>query len=362
LRFDDLEEIAFEKEAGLFGLGFRAASSLGAPLAKGLEYGAAGLGFAGRAVGAVAKPLMYVPQQIARGANALGLLGAKAAVGAGMGVAGVGAGAATAVGRAAVQGVALPAARFAAGRFAKAPVGTTLGALGAYGSAKSVGNTLSGARYDAAINNPALSTAPDHFGTAKYNPFNKFGEAPMSSVPKFDDLEKVAEMSLTARGTLPNMLTEKLLFPMVAQMAAPVMQMFGHRIAAKMFSPQALAHSEEIHGKAMAEYESKQQIGKLDAQKKEHEVRPKMNEVFENLRKQDKVLAEAYRDPTLKNVMHNTMETVYAFAPDVAKDHRTLQSVLREAITAPEGGLSFQTAKQLAEAQKFISESKGSKR
>jgi len=362
VRFDDLEKIAFEKDAGWFTTPLSLASKLGKPagnlIGAGVEGVGAGLGKLWNAAG----PLRGAANMVGSAIN-YGALGTAKALsiplraGAGLAIGGLASGA-----NMAIRGGVLPAGRMLARQFGRAPVNTSLGLIGAYGSAQNIGHVLSGDAYHAARSSPYISTAPSAFGTAKYNPFNKLSEEAMPL--RMHDLEKIAEGgSLTTKGTVTNMLTEKLLFPMITQMAAPVLQMIGHRAAAKMFSPQALAHAEEIHGKALAEYEGKEQVKKLEAQKKERDVRPKMYDVFENLRKQDDVIAEAYKDPHLKNMMHQTMETVYAFAPDVAKDHRTMQSVIRNALTTgPNGGLDFQTAKQLAETQKFISESRGGKK
>ena len=358
MRFSDLEKLAFEKEAGLVSSVFNAGASLATPIKKTLG----GIRAIAGAVGDAAEYATRWPRA-ALGAGAdfvnKGLMsGARLGVGAGLTGASAAAGVATGVGHGLLEGAALPAARWGAGRFAKAPISTTLGAVGAYGSAKHVGDVIGGDVYNSHRMNPYLSTPSASFGTEKFNPLSKFSEEHMATntrVPRMHELEKLAGPSLTKM----QLVAEKMAIPAALAVMAPIFGMMGERAVHHMFTPETRMDAEGLKAKNMAEYEGKELVKKLEAAKKERETRPKMNDIFAAIRKNDKVIHEAYQDPHLKGVLHNTMETVYAFAPDVAKDHRTMQSVLREAITAPDGGLSFQTAKQLAETQKYISESRG---
>ena len=94
---------------------------------------------------------------------------------------------------------------------------------------------------------------------------------------------------------------------------------------------------------------------------REKYTRPEMMGIYENLRKHDDVIGQAHGDAKLKETMHNTLDTVYSFAPAIATNKAALRSILREAATSPEGGLSFQTIKHIADAQKTIVGGEGKK-
>ena len=74
--------------------------------------------------------------------------------------------------------------------------------------------------------------------------------------------------------------------------------------------------------------------------------------------KSDPTLMSAFKDKKSRKIMDQTANAVYDFSPSLAKNERAMQSILTEAVTSPEGGLSFQTLKSLAETQKFINQNK----
>ena len=114
--------------------------------------------------------------------------------------------------------------------------------------------------------------------------------------------------------------------------------------------------STKIRMKALAEFDAAQTVKALDKHLRDKANIPQMEDVVSRLKRTDPVLADAARDPRLRAVMDKTIQSVYSFAPDLAKDDRAMQSILTEAVSSPEGGLSFQTIRSLAETQKFLSQ------
>jgi hypothetical protein len=84
---------------------------------------------------------------------------------------------------------------------------------------------------------------------------------------------------------------------------------------------------------------------------------PAREAILNTLKTEDPLIGAAMVDPTQKKIIDDTMTTLKAFAPTLSLNKNTVKSVLREALTSPEGGMSYQTIKQLAETQKSVSES-----
>ena len=61
--------------------------------------------------------------------------------------------------------------------------------------------------------------------------------------------------------------------------------------------------------------------------------------------------------PATQQIIQDTIQTVKTFSPALALDKNTLKSVIREALISPEGGLSYQTIRQLADTQRSIASS-----
>ena len=143
---------------------------------------------------------------------------------------------------------------------------------------------------------------------------------------------------------------------LLAKALGPTAQTFGEKIQKKVFST-----SDRVNAPDEMEKARVTALGDLYARREIKTIKtktdsPKISDVLAHIKSTDPFLGEAARDPKLKGVMQQTMNTVYTFAPDIAKDHRAMQSILTEAVTSPDGGLSFQTVKSLAETQRFINQ------
>ena len=106
---------------------------------------------------------------------------------------------------------------------------------------------------------------------------------------------------------------------------------------------------------AIGKFEADRYIDSLESKHKERAELPKAQHVLTSLRSHDPLIGQAYKNPAMKQVIDQTANAVYSFAPNVAKNDRAMQSILTEALTSPEGGLSFQTIKSLAETQSKLS-------
>ena len=75
------------------------------------------------------------------------------------------------------------------------------------------------------------------------------------------------------------------------------------------------------------------------------------------LKKEDPVIRAGLSAQSGSNIIDDTLKTVTTFAPTLVTDKKTTQAILREALTSPYGGLSYQTIQQLSQTQKTINES-----
>ena len=181
-----------------------------------------------------------------------------------------------------------------------------------------------------------------------------------------EQMEKTFSVNLPSMGEL-----EKLAFwgpaltGIFGGLVSPVMNTIGTKIQNKMFGTTggaaALDEYSRQRAKTLAKLEAVNQLQAAELERTRKQVAPQMVAMYNVLKKEDKDIGAAAKDTQLQSVMHHTMNTVSTFAPSIATDPRALQSVLREAISSPEGGLSFQTIKHLSETQKFINESRSKK-
>jgi hypothetical protein len=85
-----------------------------------------------------------------------------------------------------------------------------------------------------------------------------------------------------------------------------------------------------------------------------NELAPARAAIVKALEKEDSIIAKGMATDQGKKVVKDSLDTLSTFAPSLAVDKKTVQSVLREALTSPEGGLSYQTIKQIADTQNSI--------
>lgn len=82
--------------------------------------------------------------------------------------------------------------------------------------------------------------------------------------------------------------------------------------------------------------------------------------ILSALKKEDPIIGRGLASATGDRIVTDAMKTVNTFAPTLATDKNTMKAVLREALTSPDAGLSYQTIKQLADTQRSINESSDS--
>lgn len=241
-----------------------------------------------------------------------------------------------------------------------------------YSQKDNIKDQLSGKRYQRLVSPGTADGMPyeqsydQQFGR-RIDPFQYSGIQQMEKtfserLPSMSQLEKLAGVesgfpwSKVGLGVLGGIGTG---------LAMPTLQTLGQKIQRKLFGAtgtgEAISEYNKARAKTLAQMEAIHDLRNEDVSNKKKNVLPAMNSIYDALRTSDKEIREAHKDTELRNVMHHTMNTVSGFAPDIATDPRALQSILREAVSSPEGGLSFQTIKQLSETQKFINEARNKK-
>jgi len=331
----DLEKLAFEKDAS----GFDATMRLFDPVVKG---GIRGL--------------------------EMGVSGASKVVGAGL--KGVG------------HALKIPAGIIGK-RMERQPIGTLAKAGLVAASVPGVYSLSNYDNYAHHMDNPVRATSPEMFGRSNWaHSMDNFAEdrsmprSPMSELAKEAGLEKEAFIGSglrwlgeKARSTgfggaefLPKIVLAAGGAGLMAKALGPTAQTFGEKIQKKVFAPSDRINAEDEMEKArvnaLGDLYAKREVKTMDSKFKAKADGPQISDVLSHIKRNDPFLGDAAQDPKLKSVMQQTMNTVYTFAPDVAKDHRAMQSILTEAVTSPDGGLSFQTVKSLAETQRFINQGK----
>jgi hypothetical protein len=368
VRLKELEKIAFDKEAGrglnlLYGAGSLAGRALGLPVTG--------------AVNALKGVAKVTPEALKRAPGTLinSTLGALASGGTsvattvGGGALAAGGGLAGGIAREIGGGVVMPALRGIGGALQKNPISTSGKLLFGGMMVPEVANNFSGSRYFPRMARPTEQTLSADFGrkmdpTAWLEKRNE--EEPMTYGrlrKPLSELEKTAA-KIPPPATIADQAMKVTGMIGLSALFGPTIKTLGEKMQKKVFGVSDRLNAEDeiqkARLKALGEFMASEEVKEQKRKAKEKNVLPAMNVVLDHLKKNDKHISEAWKDPTLKAVINQTAHTVYSFAPDVSRDPRAMRSILREAVTSPDGGLSFQTVKQIAETQKFISEGKKS--
>lgn len=279
------------------------------------------------------------------------------------------------------------------GAFAlKRPVATTLAVASTGLSLPAIARKYKGVDLNEQINKQVDPNLIQNFGMQKMNEFeeakknyndfkkeagifNTLGSTLSSGLSGFKKLftgegkDIGTQQGLTMLGlaSLPT-----IVFPQVSNIISPSTKVLGETLA-DTFIPESrrlgLSDLETIEeAKARAKLIGTQNAESLIAERdkaldllKEREVLSPLREnVLNQLQSEDPVIAKGMKDVKGTRIINDTISTVKLFAPTLTTDKKTMQSILREALTSAEGGLSYQTIKQLADTQKSITESSSS--
>ena len=204
------------------------------------------------AVTAPISPVLTGASNIASEAMTIGGKGALTGAGA---AGAVGLGMAHSIGSGVMKGVVAPTAGMIGRRFQKAPIGTSLNALAAYGAAGSVAPHLMGQTYASKLQGVNAHN-PQGFMRKKFNPsvaledsfLNRTGEEKMKPL-RMRDFEKAAGFTKTAVfGLTKDDATKMLLIPAilggVGAIAAPAFQNVGEKLRKKLFGAQDVMDEE----------------------------------------------------------------------------------------------------------------------
>jgi len=303
--------------------------------------GAAGLG--ARAAGKVLDKALWLP------GKALGL-GAKTVGAVGTGLGGLAAGAAVPIASGTTKALS-PFAKGYANWFKRAPVSAGLSSMMAGGAVAEGWPRLIGQNYlPAASKNLRYRALKDQFHKVGHDMEKKaFVDKLFKTLGSGKD--KLSWPAIVAGGAIPLM--------GLHYIAAPSMQTAGQNLQRKIFPvEERIGAPEEIAKKELGlktEYDIEKRLDDLAAQASKATDMPVLESNLEYLMENDPIIKNAVTtDPNKVEMMRETLETVYKFAPDIATNRQAGQSILREAAMSPDGGLNYQTIKMIAEAQKHI--------
>ena len=254
---------------------------------------------------------------------------------------------------------ALPIARGAASYAVNNPLKTGFGVLTAQHMGQQLKPIATGEMYLKKMRD--VGNRGGGYYTGGTNSLFKSGEELMEKKSSFVRKEIAGVLDDLRKNMIVNtMLASGALGTGLYTIFQPTLKTYGERLQRQIHPLDARIGAEDEVAKKrvshLGDYEGKQMIKDKERAMKQKLVLPSVKSVVENIRGADPIVHEAWKTPELKKVINQAMDTVYSFAPSVASDPRAMQSVLREAVTSPEGGLSFQTIKQLAETQKAVSD------
>lgn len=121
----------------------------------------------------------------------------------------------------------------------------------------------------------------------------------------------------------------------------------------------------KAHAKTLGTESAKDVISNQTSQRKSlqetQELAPLRENILLGLKDVDPVINKGSNTPVGARIINDTMRTLSMFAPSLSTDKQTVQSVLREALTSSQGGLSYQTIKNLADTQLSVNRTQETK-
>ena len=383
MRLSELEKIAFDKEAaGSWSSSVDRAADGGAWLAKKLvnaasEVAGKGLRGTGKVVNAVGEGALNTGKYIGKGVAAPVVVAKKGLYD--PVVKPVVKGTGKVVGRGIISPAIKKSLQGISNTIAEDPLGFGVKAVTSAAVAPAIYGMTSYKNYANKVRNPVKLRPHGEFGNRGYM-FLKEGsmDRPLREIEKIASLEKTANifqsMGEVGGKALRGMgFGTKAFWPTLAVLGGsvgagatilgPTLRTTGEQLQKGVYPASKRINKEDELAKMRLSTLDKFDIDKeLKAKEKAYKTKtiyPQAMEVLTTLKSKDPILSDAAKDKKLNSIMGQTMDTVYSFAPDVSKDPRAMQSVLTEAVTSPDGGLSFQTIKGLADTQKAITQGKG---
>ena len=352
---DARQQQDIEKVAGLISTTAKGLYNAGKAVTAPLDWAATGARY-------VASPFMWAGGKALKGAgNVVGgafnhvvnpalLTAGKAAAGTAGAVGAAGAGVATGLGNVAVKNVAAPAVRWFGRRFKEAPISTAahtgLGSI-------AVGDMISKSRARPFTTGSHARRKYDNIKSR----FHKVG-MDMTGVEKNASALGAVKKLISYGGAGPSMLglgTMAALSPLVI----PSLQEAGESVKRTVFPvSDRIRAEEEIAKKQLSmatEHQMKSAIRGSEEQRLQTMDAPVIEDHLNYLTSNDPIINDfALQGPSNVDSLRDTMYTVYNYAPDIATNRQAAQSILREAVTSPDGGLNYNTVKLIADAQKTI--------
>ena len=267
-------------------------------------------------------------------------------------------GTAAGIGQAGVKHIGAPAVKWLGQRFKDAPfMSTAVTGVGALG----VRDAIKSGASRPFTTGPQARKAYD----LTKRKFRKVGmDMTNANIEKTASILSAAKKVINYGGVGPSVLGYGALAALPV-MAAPTLQGIGDTMKRTVFPLESRINAEEEVAKKQLDmathYQMSQDLHSSSVFDRQQSDAPILEEHLNYLVHNDPVINDfALQDPNKFDEIRETLYTVHNFAPDIATNRQAAQSILREAVTTPDGGLNYNTVKLIADAQKAIGQNQGS--